>query len=173
MVKQIIVTGPESSGKTTIVHWLNNQFSVFLVEEYARTYLAARTTEYTFEDLEHIATQQLGSMEAGFNQDLMVLSDTGPLVLKIWAAEKFGKQIPVVEHYLASDRASLYLLCAPDMPWEADPLREHPTDRQRLFDLYEQHLKDSALPYVVLQGNKENRQQQVKDLKLPLIERQN
>lgn len=172
MVKQIIVTGPESSGKTTLVNWLHNQFSLYLVEEYARAYLGARKAAYTFKDLEHIATHQLARMEAGTNQDLMVLSDTGPLVLKIWAAEKFGKQIPAVEHYLASDRASLYLLCAPDIPWEPDPLREHPRDRQRLFDLYEQYLKVNSLPYVVLRGGMENRQQQVKDLKLPLIERQ-
>ncbi len=172
MVKQIIITGPESSGKTTLVNWLHNQFSLYLVEEYARIYLGAHTATYTFEDLKHIAAHQLARMKAGTNQDLMVLSDTGPLVLKIWAEEKFGKQIPAVEHYLASDRASFYLLCAPDMPWELDPLREHPTDRQRLFDLYEQYLKASSLPYVVLKGNMENRQQQVKDLKLPLIERQ-
>ena len=51
----------------------------------------------------------------------------------------------------------LWLLCKPDMPWQADPLRENPHDRDRLFGVYEGMLKWLEKPYVIMQGDREQR----------------
>ena len=45
-----------------------------------------------------------------------------------------------------------YLLCPPDLPWEADPLRENPHDRERLYDLYRRRLMDLGAIYQVISG---------------------
>jgi nicotinamide riboside kinase len=46
----------------------------------------------------------------------------------------------------------LYLLCDVDLPWEPDPLREHPDSRKYLFDLYRKELDERKLNYRVVSG---------------------
>ena len=48
-------------------------------------------------------------------------------------------------------------LCSPEIPWEYDPLREHPEDRGRLFEEYAQLLHQTGQPFQVLTGNKKER----------------
>ncbi len=48
-------------------------------------------------------------------------------------------------------------LCRPDIPWEPDPLRENPHDRDRLFDIWERELKARDLPYTIIEGGREQR----------------
>jgi nicotinamide riboside kinase len=51
-------------------------------------------------------------------------------------------------------------LCTPDLPWEEDPLREHPEQRAELFAIYLTELKQRNLPFVVIEGQNEKRLQQ-------------
>jgi nicotinamide riboside kinase len=44
------------------------------------------------------------------------------------------------------------LLCDIDLEWEPDPLREHPDQRETLFDLYESRLKSLRFPYRIVNG---------------------
>ena len=53
----------------------------------------------------------------------------------------------------------LYLLCYIDLPWEADPLREDPQDRERLFNLYESELQSRDLNYGIVRGKGSKRLQ--------------
>jgi len=50
----------------------------------------------------------------------------------------------------------LYLLCDIDLPWEDDPLREHPASRKELFDLYFQTLNRWKVPFEVISGKAAN-----------------
>jgi hypothetical protein len=43
-------------------------------------------------------------------------------------------------------------LCDIDLPWQYDPLREHPDERQFLFDLYYNELKSRKFPFKVVRG---------------------
>ena len=54
-VKIIVVTGVESSGKTTLTQALAEQYNEPWLDETAREYLADRNGNYTFEDIEKIA----------------------------------------------------------------------------------------------------------------------
>ena len=58
---KIIVTGPESSGKTTLCKALSEHFKIPSTEEYAREYLNNLGREYKEEDLIEIAKGQLQS----------------------------------------------------------------------------------------------------------------
>ena len=55
---RIIITGPESSGKSTISKELSNYFNFPLIEEYARTYLKKIERGYEIHDLVKIAKTQ-------------------------------------------------------------------------------------------------------------------
>jgi nicotinamide riboside kinase len=48
-------------------------------------------------------------------------------------------------------------LCRPDIPWEEDPLREHPEQREQLFDLYHKSLIEHNLPFTIVEGDLPNR----------------
>jgi len=49
----------------------------------------------------------------------------------------------------------LILLCAPDLPWQQDPLREHPEleMRQQFFDVYQQLAQASGFPWALISGD--------------------
>jgi nicotinamide riboside kinase len=53
-------------------------------------------------------------------------------------------------------------LCAPDIPWEPDPLRENPLNREMLFGLYLEQLEKYGRNFTILTGHLENRQELIK-----------
>ncbi len=58
-VKKIVIIGPESTGKSTLTEQLAAHFNTLACPEYAREYLVAHGTAYTFDDLIAIAKGQL------------------------------------------------------------------------------------------------------------------
>ena len=54
-------------------------------------------------------------------------------------------------------RYELYLLCNTDLPWEYDPLRENPDDRERLLELYKKELEDRGFPFAIISGTSKER----------------
>jgi nicotinamide riboside kinase len=54
-----------------------------------------------------------------------------------------------------------YLLCAPDLPWVKDELREYPDDKNRieLFHIYKDLLLNQTTPWSIITGNDEQRLQ--------------
>ncbi len=148
---RIVVTGPESTGKTTLASDLAVTLGWAFVPEYARHYLQCLDRPYRREDLQNIALGQSKWIAAVSPEDNAVI-DTSFLVLSIWHREKFGKASPDIESRLARAGVDLYLLCKPDIPWAPDPLRENPTDRERLFLQYRLCLLQSKMPFIELGG---------------------
>ena len=85
-------------------------------------------------------------------QSQLAFADTDLQVLHIWWQEKFGPAPRSLSMAYALQSERHYLLCEPDMPWTADPLRENPHDRDRLFALYETDLQQRGLPYSRIAG---------------------
>jgi nicotinamide riboside kinase len=151
---KIAFTGPESSGKTTMAELIAEAYSTSFIPEYAREFLKDKTT-YTLADLDEIAKQQVELCKASKNT--LVISDTEMAVMLIWSQEKFKEVSPIIQHLWESQDFDHLFLCAPDIPWEADKLRENPLDRERLFQLYEVVLENSKKPFTILKGTIEQR----------------
>ena len=151
---KIAFTGPESSGKTTMAELIAEAYSTSFIPEYAREFLKTKTT-YTLADLDEIAKQQVELCKASKNT--LVISDTEMAVMIIWSQEKFKEVSPIIQSYWESQDFDHLFLCAPDIPWEADKLRENPLDRERLFVLYEVVLENSKKPFTILKGTIEQR----------------
>ena len=81
----------------------------------------------------------------------IVVEDTDVLTHRIWFREKYGQPHPELESM--SLKGDVYLLCAPDLAWTNDPLREHPHKRQYLYDLYYNELKCRQFPFAVIRGS--------------------
>lgn len=151
---KIAFTGPESSGKTTMAELIAEAYSTSFIPEYAREFLKDKTT-YTLADLDEIAKQQVELCKASKNT--LVISDTEMAVMLIWSQEKFKEVSPIIQNLWESQDFDHLFLCAPDIPWEADKLRENPLDRERLFQLYEVVLENSKKPFTILKGTIEQR----------------
>ena len=153
---KIGIVGPESCGKTTLAEDLADALSYPLVPEYSRLYFRHKSDkQYDMTDIINIAQGQL-ALEAHYPFQSIVC-DTHLLVCKIWAEVQFG-YCPawLTAHYVPNTYA-MHFLTAPDIPWEPDPLRENPHNREWLFDLYEADLQQSQANYVVLSGNRTHR----------------
>lgn len=153
---RIAVTGPESSGKTTLASALAETYNAPLVPEYAREYLTGLNRPYTIEDVELIAREQL-RREDKLTHHPLVICDTDLLVLRIWFHHKYN----VIPHWLqehsVTNRYTHHLLTRPDVPYEPDPLRENPDLGDYFFDLFRRELESFGAPYTVVEGSPEER----------------
>ncbi|MBK6665466.1 MAG: hypothetical protein IPG48_04760 [Saprospiraceae bacterium] len=83
------------------------------------------------------------------------------MTIIIWQLEKYGHIDDALWKHWNNKQEGWYLLCRPDMPWEEDPLRENPYDRDRLFDIYHQYLLDHNKKFTIISGPLESRKDQV------------
>lgn len=154
-VKKIVITGPESTGKSTLSQQLADHFSCEWVPEFARSYLEQLDRPYCQEDLLEIARGQ-ATMEdrkkEGASQYLFC--DTGLEVIKIWSLFKYGNVDPRIDRMLANRSYDFFLLCTPDLEWTPDPLRETPKmeDRWQLFELYREEIRRLGIPWISVKG---------------------
>lgn len=153
---KILITGPESSGKSFLATNLAIHFQAYLVNEFARNYLKSKNG-YSQSDLTEIAIGQLQLEAEQKEKNAMIFCDTGVEVIHIWSQEKYGAIAPELQSLLNFNQYQLVLLCKPNIPWQPDPLREHPESRPYLFTKYEALLKQHKVSYHTIDETLENR----------------
>jgi NadR type nicotinamide-nucleotide adenylyltransferase len=150
---KIALTGPESSGKTTLCQALSAYFRTVWTPEYARYYLPRLGRQYHFADLTRIGKGQLQWQRRDAGRARGVLfCDTDLISLKVWSDYRFGATDPWILDQLRQNPYDLTLLCHPDIPWEADPLRENPHDREALLLQFRRELHDRNIPFFEVSG---------------------
>jgi nicotinamide riboside kinase len=162
-MRRIAFTGPESSGKTTLAKWVADQLNCPWVPEVARDYLTERNGVYEQADLNAMAIEQVEKWEQ-INNEPFVVYDTEMTVFEIWSQVKYGEVSSEINALSSNQHIDHYFLCSPDIPWEEDPLRENPSDRDALFALYYQSLVQKNVAFTVISGSVEQRQQRVLDV---------
>ena len=147
---KIIVTGPESSGKTTLCKALSEHFKIPYSEEFAREYLDVLNRGYNQDDLLKIAKKQLKSEQ---NTQLL---DTDLITIKIWSKYKYGSCDKWILEQIEKQKSEnrFYLLCKPDIPWQTDKQRENPNNREKIFKLYKEELTNLGHDYFIVEGEK-------------------
>ncbi|MDP1624038.1 MAG: ATP-binding protein [Bacteroidales bacterium] len=158
MIRKIAITGPESTGKSALAEQLADHFQTTWVPEYARQYLNHLGRPYEEKDILLIAKGQLAAEASQLSYaNILLFCDTELLVTKIWSEVKYHRCNPWILETIKVHRYDLYLLCDIDLPWQEDPLREHPDQRQYLFDLYYNELKNRKFPFRVVRGRGQER----------------
>lgn len=158
MIYKIAITGPESTGKSSLSKALAEHFNTIWVPEYARDFVDETGGEYKYEDIEFIARKQAQlEEEAMAKTNKILFCDTDALVTKVWSEFVFNKCSPWIEERYNQNTYQLYLLCDVDIEWQYDPLREHPNERQELFDIYHKHLSASNFNFAVVSGQNSER----------------
>ena len=152
---RIAITGPESSGKTTLCLALSEHFNVVSIPEFARAYLGKTDGKYDQPDLDQIAEGQLESIISSSNK--VDICDTDFSVLEIWSQYKYGNVSVPIQKLVEQDLFDLHILCTPDIPWEEDPLREKADNRDQLFELYKASLDRYNKNFIIVSGEHKTR----------------
>ncbi len=152
-LRLVCVTGAESSGKTTLATALANHLDARLVPEAARRMLTPQQT-YDIDDVVRIGLTQADNEDTALaDHGGWVVADTDLTVIRIWLRERFDVWPTVLAERFQARAPRAYVLCAPDMPWQPDPLREHPYDRERLHQQYRQLLEGIGDPVLEVSGS--------------------
>ncbi len=155
----VVLTGPESTGKTTLAEQLARHFGGTWIPEYARTYVETINRPYAYRDVIHIVRHQIEVLK---NPDMpgnpFLFLDTDLIILKIWFHVVYGHVPEGLQEAIRKRKIDLYLLCRPDIPWVSDPVRENPgRKREELYVMYEEEIRGGGFAYKVVSGRGEER----------------
>jgi NadR type nicotinamide-nucleotide adenylyltransferase len=159
-VKKIIVTGPESSGKTTLAKELSKYYRAKYYPEFARTYAENLNRKCAYEDVVLIAKHQIKELSdsKAKNTNEFIFYDTGLVITKIWFEYAFGKVPDFLIKSLKEIKIDAYLLCYPDLEWKPDKVRENGgIIRFELFERYKQEIEKYKTDYFIIRNKGEQR----------------
>lgn len=181
-IKKIVIIGPESTGKSTLCEQLALHYTAAWCPEYAREYLLAYGTKYTYDDLLKIAKGQIGLEERytqlatglpvaigrqqakkqntkGPHDARLIFIDTDMYVMKVWCEFVFGKCHKWILEQIVNRNYHLYLLCKTDLPWVKDELREYPDlkTREKIYRMYKDLMINQQTPWTEISGDHDQR----------------
>lgn len=149
----IVLTGPESTGKSALCQALGAHFNVPGVPEYARWYLENLGRDYNYRRLQRLARLHKSYQESQLPPSGPVFLDTDLINYYIWSKVIFGKVDAWIEAALQKEQHHRYLLAYPDLPWQPDPLRENPHNRLALFQHYKKEISSLKRPFRIIRGS--------------------
>ena len=140
-MRRIVVTGSESTGKTTLARDLAAHFGTIASPEYSRIYAEANPRELTADDVDPIARGQIAiEDEYARRASGLLVHDTDLVSTMVYASHYYGACPGWIAEAARLRRADLYLLLDVDVPWVPDGVRDRPTARPELHRLFAQEL---------------------------------
>jgi len=159
-MKRIVLTGSESTGKSTLAAELADHFHAPLVPEFLRIYASGLETDLGPEDVDAIARGQIeledriASASAGRN---LLILDTDLLSAVVYNHHYYGDCPAWIEEESRRRAGDLYLLTDLDAPWIPDRLRDRGERREEMHALFRSALSRRAVNWVPISGSWEVR----------------
>ena len=162
-MKILVLTGPESSGKSWLSGLLKEHFGAVVVDEYVRHFIEQEKRDTTYADITPIARGQLAWEDHARAQkpNLLVL-DTHLLSNILWSKTLFGQVPDWIEPALLARHYDLHLLLSPEgVPWFDDGMRCQPdlNERQTFYSAAKCWLEAHRKPFLSIGGSWQQRQQ--------------
>jgi NadR type nicotinamide-nucleotide adenylyltransferase len=155
---RIVLTGSESTGKTTLAAALAEHYGAELVPEFVREFAARKGAPIAFDDHGAIARGQMALEDEHIARArTMIIQDTDLLSTVVYCAHYFDRCPPWIEEAAASRRPDLYLLCDIDIPWVVDGIRDREHARDEIQALFRAALRASEVPVMVIHGTCDER----------------
>ncbi|MGO1520043.1 MAG: AAA family ATPase [Sphingobacterium sp.] len=151
---KIAVVGPESTGKSTMAKFLAEELGTVCVPEFARYYCQNLNNQYTLADEVNMFHGQIAleeSLTPLANQNILIC-DTTILTVKVWCDHLFGSTPTEVVQEINRRHYDGYLLMDIDLPWEDDPLRDFPLQRDHFFGIWKQELQHLKANHQIVSG---------------------
>ena len=164
-MKVLVLTGPESSGKSWLAEEIQRQFGGVLVGEYVRQYIDEVQRDTVYTDIDVIAHEQLAREDAAraIKPALLIL-DTHLLSNILWSRTLFNDCPAWLEAALDERQYDLHLLLSPNgVEWVGDGQRCQPDlgERQAFFEASRQWLVAHGQPFAVIEGSWSDRNDHV------------
>jgi NadR type nicotinamide-nucleotide adenylyltransferase len=161
---RVVLTGSESTGKTTLAGKLSAHYGAVLVPEFVRDYVSAKGAPVEFGDHGPIARGQMALEDAHTGSGpWLVIQDTDLLSTVVYSEHYFGTCPAWIGEALAPRRPDLYLLCEIDVPWVADDVRDRGHMREEMQALFRAAVTASGVPTAVISGGWTERFQRAVD----------
>jgi NadR type nicotinamide-nucleotide adenylyltransferase len=156
VTRRLVVTGPESTGKTTLAEALAAQFGAPCLPEAARSYAEARRAEgrtLTADDAAPIARAAIAAEDAALARaPALLVLDTDLVSTVVYTRHYYGGAPAWMEGEARSRRGDLYLLCDVDLPWAPDGVRDRPTARRAMHRLFVATLREFGCAVATVSG---------------------
>lgn len=153
MSRLVALLGAECTGKSTLAEALAARLGAGLVAEYLREWCAAQGRTPQRHEQAAIAARQAARIEAAARSHDLVVCDTTPLITALCSEHYFGDDSLTAAALDFQRRCNLTLLCAPDLPWEADGfLRDGPVVRERFDARIRAALTAADIPWTDIAG---------------------
>jgi len=152
-LRRILITGPESTGKSDLAIALARNFGGISVPEYARNYIKNLVRPYGYSDLEHIALQQVKEYADVDPSRPWIFFDTWLIITKVWFEVVYGRFPGWMEEKIRQASFELVLICDTDLPWIPDPVRENGGQmREELMGMYKNELDKYGMNWALVTG---------------------
>ena len=150
---RVVLTGSESTGKTTLAAQLARHYDAALVPEFVREFAEAKGGVIDFSDHGPIARGQMALEDAEIALGRpIVVQDTDLLSTVIYCKHYFGRAPDWIVAEAAARRPDLYLLCEIDLPWIADGVRDRGHLREEMQQLFRDAVMGSGAAVAVVSG---------------------
>ena len=151
---RVVLTGSESTGKTTLAADLAAHYGTVWSPEFARAYVDRKHGPLDRSDVEPIARGQIaGEDEADRRASRLLILDTDLLSTVVYGRHYYGRCPEWVEKAAQRRLGDLYLLHHPDVPWVADGAkRDLPQAREQVHALFEEALEAFRARWVDVRG---------------------
>lgn len=150
----VALLGAECTGKSTLAEALAAHFKAGIVIEYLREWCDTHGRTPLQHEQAHIAATQAARIEAAVREHRLVFCDTTPLVTALCSQHYFNDDSLLDAALAFQRRCDLTLLCAPDLPWQADGfLRDGPGVRAAFDARLRRTLREAGLPWVDVAGS--------------------
>tara|TARA_B100001778_G_C18581262_1_gene627532 strand:- start:305 stop:823 length:519 start_codon:yes stop_codon:yes gene_type:complete len=158
-MKRIVITGAESTGKTTLAQALSAHFNEPYSEEYVRSFVDSINRTILKSDFNKIAEGQRALEELARNQaDKLVFHDTNILSNLVYGRHYLKIDAEDLEARLNQEPYDLYLFCQDDIPWMPDGIqRDSAQARKHLQMQFSEALSILKANTVLISGAPEAR----------------
>jgi NadR type nicotinamide-nucleotide adenylyltransferase len=151
---RVVLTGSESTGKTTLANELARHYRAEIVPEFVRSYAERQNGIITFDDHGPIARGQSALEDEVFAKARgIVFLDTDLLSTVVYCDHYFGKCPDWIRQAAAARTPDLYVLCDIDIPWVADGVRDRGDRRDEMQSLFRKAVADAGTDYIEVRGD--------------------
>ncbi|MFG6466723.1 AAA family ATPase [Roseateles sp. BYS87W] len=149
----VALLGAECTGKSTLAAQLAASLEAALVPEYLRTWCLQHQRTPAQHEQAAIAAAQAAQIAEAARTHPHVICDTTPLMTAVFSQHYFADDSLLAPALAKHRQCALTLLCAPDLPWQADGfLRDGPAVREAIDQRLRHVLRAAQLPWVDIAG---------------------